>query len=508
MPKLLEAYKKVQLLEDNYWREMKEKQLLEIIEACTGLYLEASATSSSATPNSTINLTIEALNRSNFSMNLASVGFSTNKIVTTKNIELNENEKVTFKEKLSIVNEKYTSPYWLNEKATLGMYHVTNQLLIGKPETPRIVKIDFYLQILNQPIKITKDVVFRHAENDKGEIYEPFEILPKVTTTLKEKVIIFSDDSAKKIAVSVQSGTTNINGKLALEVPEGWKVSPSSTAISIAQKGDEKTVDFMVIPPKNESEGKLEAVVFIDGKKFDKELIEINYNHIPKQSVLVKSEAKIVRLNIEKVGNTIGYIKGAGDAIPESLQQIGYHVITINPEEINVQKLQKFDAIVVGIRAYNTVSILKFKQKFLLKYVENGGNLIVQYNTNRGVDVGAPFNLELSRDRVTDEFAKVTVLDKNSSLLNFPNKINEKDFNNWVQERGLYFPNKWSKEYMPILSMKDKGETAKEGSLLIAKYGKGNYIYTGLSFFRELPAGVSGAYKLFANMLSVGKISK
>ena len=508
LPELLEAYKKVQLLDDNYWREIKEKQLLEIIEACAGLYLEASATSSSATPNSTINLNIETLNRSNFPMDLESVGFSTSKIVKTKNIELKENEKVTFKETLSIENEKYTSPYWLNEKATLGMYHVGNQLLIGKPETPRIIKVDFYLNILNRPIKITKDVVFRHAENDKGEIYEPFEILPKVTTKLKDKVIIFSDDSAKKISVSVKSGATNINGKLVLEVPEGWKVSPSSVAISIAQKGDQKTVDFMVIPPKNESEGKLEAVFFIDGKKFDKELIEINYDHIPKQSVLVKSEAKIVRLNIEKVGNTIGYIKGAGDAIPESLQQIGYHVITINPEEINVQQLQKFDAIVVGIRAYNTVSILKFKQKFLLKYVENGGNLIVQYNTNRGVDVGAPFNLELSRDRVTDEFAKVTVLEKNNSLLNFPNKINEKDFNNWVQERGLYFPNKWSKEYTPILSMNDKGETAKNGSLLIAKYGKGNYIYTGLSFFRELPAGVSGAYKLFANMLSVGKVSK
>jgi hypothetical protein len=148
---------------------------------------------------------------------------------------------------------------------------------------------------------------------------------------------------------------------------------------------------------------------------------------------------------------------------------------------------------------------LKFKQKFLLEYVEKGGNMIVQYNTSRRVDVAAPFTLELSRDRVTDEFAKVTVLAKEHSLMNFPNKITEKDFDGWVQERGLYFPGSWSKEYTPILSMNDKGETPKEGSLLVAKYGKGNYMYTGLSFFRELPAGVSGAYKLFANMLSIGK---
>jgi hypothetical protein len=234
-------------------------------------------------------------------------------------------------------------------------------------------------------------------------------------------------------------------------------------------------------------------------------LIEINYNHIPKQSVLLNSQAKIVRLNIAKTGSYIGYIKGAGDAVPESLRQIGYTVIEINPSEINEKKLEKFDAVVLGIRAYNVVKELKFKQKYLLDFVKNGGNMVVQYNTNRGVDVAAPYKLNLSRDRVTDENATVTILESDHELLNFPNKITENDFNGWVQERGLYFPNAWDAAYTPILSMYDKGETPKNGSLLIAKYGKGNYIYTGLSFFRELPAGVSGAYKLFANMLSVGK---
>ena len=240
-------------------------------------------------------------------------------------------------------------------------------------------------------------------------------------------------------------------------------------------------------------------------KLIQKELIEINYNHIPKQSVLLNSEAKIVRLNIKKAGNYIGYIQGSGDAVPESLRQIGYTVVELNPSEINAENLQKFDAVVLGIRAYNTISELKFKQKYLLEYVKNGGNMIVQYNTSRRVDVAAPYSLNLSRDRVTDEFAEVRILEKNHSILNFPNTITQNDFKGWVQERGLYFPNSWSKEYTPIFSMNDKGEPAKKGSLLIAKYGKGNYIYTGLSFFRELPAGVSGAYKLFANMLSVGK---
>ena len=219
----------------------------------------------------------------------------------------------------------------------------------------------------------------------------------------------------------------------------------------------------------------------------------------------MKSEAKVVRLNIQKAGSYIAYIKGAGDTVPDNLRQIGYTVVMVSPEDISFENLKKYDAVVMGVRAYNVVKSLKFKQKYLLEYVENGGNMIVQYNTSRDVDVGAPFSLNLSRDRVTDEFSEVRILDKRHSLLNFPNKITNKDFEGWVQERGLYFPESWSKAYTPILAMNDKNETSKNGSLLIAKYGKGNYIYTGLSFFRELPAGVSGAYKLFANMLSVGK---
>ena len=242
-----------------------------------------------------------------------------------------------------------------------------------------------------------------------------------------------------------------------------------------------------------------------EGKTYADELVEITYNHIPKQSVLLKSEAKVVRLNIQKAGSYIGYIKGAGDKVPESLQQIGYTVELLNPADIRPESLQKYDAIVLGIRAYNVVKELQFKQKYLLQYVENGGNMIVQYNTSRNVSIEAPFSLSLSTDRVTDELAEVRILHKEHSLLNFPNTITDKDFEGWVQERGLYFPSFWSKEYTPLLSMNDKGETPKNGSLLIAKYGKGNYIYTGLSFFRELPAGVTGAYKLFANMLSVGK---
>lgn len=505
IPKLMEAYQLIQKLEDLHWRGIKEKQLKEIIEACAGLYLEASANSSYETPNAFVEIELETINRSAIQIELISITSTIDKKNTVKDVGLLPNKKIEFKETINIETNEFSDPYWLKEKGSLGVYKVDNQLLIGKPETPRPAKIDFNLTIDNVPITITKNIVHRFSERDKGEIYEPFEILPKITTKLKNKVFIFSDDAPQKVLVEVRAGANNVTGKVSLQTPDNWLVSPKEIDFNITQKNDNKTVEFIVKPPKNQAEGILKVIATLGAETYKKELLEINYSHIPKQSVLLNSEAKIVRLNVQKSGSYIGYIKGAGDAIPENLRQIGYTVVDINPLEIDEKNLLKFDAIVLGIRAYNVVDELKFKQKYLLEYVKKGGNMIVQYNTDGGVDVFAPYTLNLSNERVTDEFAEVRIIDKNHEILNFPNKITADDFKDWVQERGLYFPDSWSREYSPIFSMNDKGESPKNGSLLIAKYGKGNYIYTGLSFFRELPAGVSGAYKLFANMLSVGK---
>ena len=505
LPQLMEAYKLVQNLKDAHWKNIKTTELQQIIKACAGLYLEASANKSSTTSNSNFEVNFEALNRSTNSIELVSIKTLPSEKIIAKNLALAPNAKQNFKESIVIKNIGYSSPYWLTKPWDLGMYTVDNKKQIGNPESERPINIVYNLMIENQPISFKIPVVYRYSKSDKGEIYEPFEVLPKVTTKLKSKVIIFSDDVSQKVSLEVRSGDKNVIGSVSLQVPNGWQVSPKMADFNIEQKGDKQIVDFKVIPPKNQSEGVLKAVATIGNETYSKELIEINYDHIPKQSILLPSQAKLVRLNIKKRGDKIGYIQGSGDAIPESLRQIGYTVIEINPKDINDKNLQDFDAIVVGIRAYNTLPELQFKQKHLLAFVKNGGNMIVQYNTNRRVDVKAPFELKLSRDRVTDENAIVTLLAKDHSILNYPNKVTEADFKGWVQERGLYFPNQWSKEYTPILSMNDKGESVKEGSLLIAKYGKGNYIYTGLSFFRELPVGVSGAYKLFANMLSVGK---
>ena len=505
IPKLMNAYEKIQQLENNHWREIKEKEIKTIIEACAGLYLEASALYSSGIPNSSMLIDFEVLNRSNVNIELTAVKSVIDQRTISKEVELMPNIKINFQESIFLKTTNFSDPYWLRNQATIGMYAVTQQDLIGKPETPKLTKIEFHLIINKTPIIITKNIIRRYAERDKGEIYEPFEILPKVTTKLTDKVLVFPKDQAQKVLVEVRAGATNVSGKVRLRLPQDWRVSPKETFFKINQKKDTQIVAFWVTPSKNQSEGKLEVIATSEGIDYKKELIEISYDHIPKQSVLINSEAKVVRLNIHKVGNYIGYIKGAGDAVPESLRQIGYKVLEINPSEINAENLHQYDAIVLGVRAYNVVKELQFKQKFLLDYVAKGGNMIVQYNTNRNVDVAAPYTLNLSRDRVTNEVSEVRILAADHSLLNFPNKITTQDFRGWVQERGLYFPTTWSHEYTSILSMNDPGETAKNGSLLIAKFGKGNYLYTGLSFFRELPAGVSGAYKLFANMLSVGK---
>lgn len=508
LPQLLEAYKLLQNIEDKHWKSVKTKELKTIIEACAGLYLEASANVPYTAPSTTVSLNIEALNRSNATIDLVSYKLSTLNSGTSKNMKMQNNQRLNFDEGITIPNNaSYTTPYWLNKKSTLGMYHVDNQDLIGRPETPRAVFVDFNLNIEGTPITFTKPVIYRYSEPDKGELYRPFEIIPEVSASISDKVFIFDNDQQKEIEVTVKAGRDAIEGYVQMAYPNDWSVFPQKQKIEIVNKGDVQKVVFTVIPPKNQSEGLITPMVNINGNFYTDELIEIDYSHIPFQTVLMPSESKIVRLDIEKRGNNIGYIEGAGDVVPESLRQIGYNVTIIKPEQISAENLVNFDAVVVGIRAYNILDELKFKQKFLLDYVKEGGNLIVQYNTNRRLKVDdlAPYHLQLSRDRVTDENASVTILNPNHSLLNFPNKITTQDFEGWVQERGLYFPNEWSEEFTPLLSMNDKGESSKEGSLLFAKYGKGNYIYTGLSFFREFPAGVSGAYRLFANLLSAGK---
>jgi len=425
-------------------------------------------------------------------------------------VPLAENTLINKKIEFTIPLEtNYTSPYWLAEKGSLGTYKVADMQLIGKPETPRAFHAIFELDFNGTVIPVSAPIVYKYAKPDKGEIYQPFEIVPEATASFDDKVIIFSDDTPKKIPVTVKAHADNLSGTVQFCFDKAWKVENDTKPFSIAKKGDEQTLYFTLSPPATENESYISPIVRVNGKTMTKELVTIDYDHVPMQTILLASEAKTVRLDIKKAGEHIGYIMGAGDEMPTSLEQMGYTVHLINPNDISDGSLTKYDAVVLGIRAYNVVEELKFKQRFILDYVQQGGNVIVQYNTanrwgNQFENI-APYALEISRDRVTNEDSEVRILAPKHPLVTFPNKITPSDFEGWVQERGLYFPDKWGREFTPILGMNDEGETEKKGSLLVAPYGKGNYIYTGLSFFRELPAGVPGAYKLFSNMLSIGK---
>jgi LmbE family N-acetylglucosaminyl deacetylase len=506
---LLKAYNLLQKSNDGYWVKAKSDELIQIIESVTGLYLEASAESASFYAGGSLNINIEAINRSDAKIELLSASLSP-KTQNNNNIDLINNKKFNFDLTLNIPkNSAYTNAYWLNESGSLGKYIVNDQELIGKPETPSVNNVYFTLNIAGTMLTIEKPVVYRYSKPDKGELYQPFEILPQATVSIKDKILIFATKNSKEIPVVIKAHKDNATGEVALAYPKGWTIDKPSQAFNIQKKGDEQTIYFTLTPPDEDDESYIYPVIKIDGDTISKELVIIAYDHIPQQSILMPIALKVVRSNIKKVGENIAYIVGAGDAVPESLTQIGYTVHIIDPASITLTSLEKYDAIVMGIRAYNVVPELKFKQKILFDYVKNGGTLIVQYNTagrwDKQFENIAPYDIQLSSDRVTEEDAEIILLAKENTLVNFPNKITTKDFDGWVQERGLYFPNEWSKEFTPVLGMNDADETQKTGSLLIAAFGEGYYIYTGLSFFRELPAGVTGAYKLFANMLSVGK---
>ncbi len=509
IPQLLKAYVLIKKLPKGFWKERKLKAITQLISDCAGLYLEAVASEQTTTPKGSIKVTTEAINRSSVSMKLHSI---TSPIIqfpsqlVAANLEPNKKETMESVEN-TFSATRFTAPYWLNEKGSLGMYKVSDKNLIGLPEEETQFPVSFNLSIDGTMITIVKNIIYKFNDPVKGEVYRPFQVLPDATSSIPEKVLIFASSEAKQIPVKVRAGRDSISGTVSLQHPKGWVVSPSQHIFNLDRLGEEQTLFFNVTPPAGQSEGLLKPLLHIGDNFLTDELISIDYDHIPFQSVLMPSEAKVVRINIEKKGQLIGYINGAGDAIPESLKQIGYDVTAIAPADITEANLKQFDAIVVGIRAYNTVPELAFSQTALNNYVSNGGTLVLQYNTSHRMvtkDI-APYQITLSRDRVTDEFSEVKILEPDHTILNSPNKITLADFDNWVQERGLYFPSEWADEFKPILGMNDKGYPQTKGSLLVAKHGKGYYIYTGLSFFRELPAGVPGAYRLFANILSIGK---
>ncbi|WP_347158147.1 PIG-L family deacetylase [Pontibacter chitinilyticus] len=510
VPTLIAAKKELDKLPDSYWKRVKENALQDVMQEAMGLYLEVTANDYAAAPGAPVKLQVEAINRSAIPVTLQHVNYTFASKDSTLNQNLAPNEPLKFSASATLPqNMPYSQPYWLRKPGTLGMFAIENQQEVGMPENAPAAQVTFALQIAGQPLTMTVPVVYKRTDPVAGEVYRPFVVMPPVFVNVSDKVYMFASQDPKPVQVVVKAGKENLSGSVKLQLPQGWRVEPAKVPFDLKEKGAEQQVRFMVYPPQGQQEAELKAIATVDGKDYAQELKEINYSHIPAQVKFPDATAKIVKLDLKKQGQQIGYIMGAGDEIPASLQQIGYHVTLLHDEDMRLSNLQQYDAIITGVRAYNTVDRLKFWQPVLLEYVKNGGNLIVQYNNNYGLVTPniAPYPLTISRDRVTVEEAPIRFLAPNHPVLNTPNKITQQDFEGWVQERGTYFANEWGKEFVPVLSSNDPGEAPLNGGLLVAPYGKGNYIYTGYVFFRELPAGVPGAYRLFTNLISLGKNS-
>jgi hypothetical protein len=363
------------------------------------------------------------------------------------------------------------------------------------------------LEINGVDFNYTKEAVFKRNDPVKGEVYSPFYISPEVYLNLSDKVVIFPDAESKNISIRVRAGKDKVNGTLRLDLPKGWHTQPQQHSFELRFKGEDELFTFEVFPPAESSDIEVSAIANVNGKVLNKSLLTIEYDHIPYQMLFPISKLRLTRLDLQKRGNTVGYLMGAGDDVPAALRQLGYKVEIINDLEFSSDILDTYDAIILGVRALNTVERLRFDMNKLLSYVERGGTLILQYNTNSRLITPdfSPYQLEISRDRITVEEAPVEMINLKHPLLNFPNRISEKDFEGWVQERGLYFPNRWGDEFSTVIASSDPGEDPLQGGLLAARYGKGYYIYTGYAWFRQLPAGVPGAFRLFTNMISIGK---
>jgi LmbE family N-acetylglucosaminyl deacetylase len=508
IPSLILLYNELSKPPNNYWVDIKKKELLDIIKSCAGLWMEAIAEDYSAVSGDEISLKTTIVNRSGIKFKINKIEFPTLNSDSLLSNELNNNQPMTIESKIKIsASYKISQPYWLEEKSSKGLFKVSDRNMVGLAENSPSVPVKIILECDGQRLEYTIPLLFRWNDRVDGELYRPFEIRPPTIVNIAEKVAVFPDDKPKEIQLRIKSNTSNVDGFIHFEKTDGWEISPAQIPFQLKNKYDEKLISITVTPPKNQGEVDLKILLNIKGKDYDKSLVEISYPHIVPQVYFPESDLKLVKLNIEKISGKIGYILGSGDDIPGCLSNMGYDVTLISDEMLEGNHLSQYDAIITGVRAYNTRERLKYAQPKLLEYVKNGGTLIVQYNVAFGLqtlDIG-PYPFRISQDRITDEDAKINFVEPGNQLLNFPNKISKIDFEGWVQERGLYFADQWDSKYKTVFSGNDNGDKDLSGGMLFTKYGKGVFIYSGYSWFRQLPAGVPGAYRIFINMISAGK---
>jgi LmbE family N-acetylglucosaminyl deacetylase len=512
LPHLLQAYRALASLEKPELA-YKQKQLARAIEVASGIWVDASADRWNLVPGKPTTVTLSALRRTSpaWTWKTASIAGAGEAAITAA-ADLPSNQVVEHTVDVTPAgNAAYSQPPWMRAK-TSGDYYENSD---GSPEAPEALTATFVFETPEGvDVTIKKPVRYRWVDRSYGERERRLQIVPAVAVGFTRENQIFTTSDVATVPVRLYSNDAIPSARVELTAPQGWSVSPKSIAVEFARAGQEKTVEFELTPPANASGGVLQASATVGDKTITVGMQTIEYDHIATQMVYPPAEMRVERIDVKMLSKSIGYVMGAGDKVPAALEQLGAKVTLLSDVDLASGDLSQYDAIVCGVRALNTRADLMAARERVLAFVEAGGTLIVQYNTlpfgrGRARPAGpslAPYPLTPSRERVTDELAEVTFVAPDHLLLQAPNKITAKDFEGWVQERGLYYMSEWDEHYEPILASSDPGEETQRGGMLYARYGKGVYIFTGHSWFRQLPAGVPGAYRLFANLVSVGKL--
>jgi LmbE family N-acetylglucosaminyl deacetylase len=535
---LVELYKAIEKINDGDWKIKKLEEVKNLIEACSGLWLEASTNQPFVVTNDSLRLNFQVINRSNSSLILKQVKVdtclrpkisnSTNDsltgidsllnfycikqesfVDTSLSTSLKINANFSFQRRIVVRQRSVSDPYWLRLPMNSGSFTVNNQLQIGKAENNPVYTAIFFVEVEGTIFEFQKPVNYKFTDPVKGELYQPLAVYPPVSIRPNQSVLIFKDSSSKEVNIHFLSNAGfDQKANITVNTGKNWKMIPDFVQFTVSKNAE---LDWKLrIKPLKQLNGEAAHIkpnlTPNFGGIYTQKVRKIEYDHIPTITYFPDALSKVVYVDVKTVGKKIGYINGAGDYVPFCLQQMGYSVDLLREQDLTFDKLKQYDAIVTGIRAYNVHAWLSSAYDALMQYVKEGGVLLVQYNTSNQIgpirSKISPYPFTISRNRVTEEDAKVSFLQPNHPVLNYPNKITEKDFEGWVQERSVYEADNTDSNYVSIFGMNDAGEPQRKGSLLVATYGKGRFIYSAVAFFRQLPAGVPGAYRLMANLLA------
>ncbi len=501
LPDLLQLHKALDQIKDDYWRDQKKKEVEKLILACGGIWFESIAKNPDYAIGDLINVDNAIIAR--------------RPDVTVQLVKLNGKEihkkltsNILLKDSLSVSATNSTQPYWLNEPHAKGKFNVKDFNLTGYPENPDHPKVRFELMINGTAITFDQHIQYKYTDPVRGEIYNPVAILPQLTAKSSSPLALTQNAQSVNVNISFKkNGQASAQSFRVMPVGvKGWEIHPASFELQFTA-GVNSLSKEISIRPLNPAISSIDTLLFqVDQKDRLKEIKTIDYNHIPEIVYFPDVAIKMSNINLINTVKKVAYIHGAGDLIPESLSAIGIKVDILSSEQLLKSDLSGYDAVVLGVRIFNVNKDIAQIQSKLFDYVNTGGTVVEQYNVNNGLvskNFG-PYAFSLGRSRVTDELAAVH-FDEKDPIFNYPNKITTSDFDNWVQERGLYFAENIDKRYRTPVAMQDPGEPLHKGALLIADYGKGKFVYTSLSFFRQLPAGIPGAYRLFVNLLSKSK---